>query len=179
MNVDQILDRLVNDIESVTDNLNSHLAGVGNGHGVSVDCFETLLENRLLTASGGDLLLALVTVEVLLEDGINDEARSQLVDVLALLTIHVHVRIGSDLSLRDLWKFRHNVECESAELLNVNAFARAKRVVQVRDQGSPDDLHLRFGFKGLLTRDSPLRGEIMLARVRVRVLKNVVNNAVN
>ena len=63
-------------------------------------------------------------------------------DVLALLTIHVHVRIGSDLSLGDLWKFRHNVECESAELLNVNAFASAKRVVQVRDQGSPDDLHL-------------------------------------
>ena len=64
-------------------------------------------------------------------------------NVLAFLTLHVHVRISSDLPLGDLWKLRHIVECESAELLNVNTFARAKRVVQVRDQGSPDDLHLQ------------------------------------
>ena len=64
-------------------------------------------------------------------------------NVLAFLTLVVHVRISSDLPLGDLWKLRHNVECESAELLNVNTFASAKRVVQVRDQGSPDDLHLQ------------------------------------
>ena len=80
-------------------------------------------------------------------------------DVLALLTFHVHVRIGSDLSLGDLWQLSHNVECESSELLNINAFASAQRVVQVSDQGSPDDLHLQWILSGYtlnsLISDSP------------------------
>ena len=76
VNVDQVLDGLVDSVENTFDNVNSHLAGVGNWHRVSVDHLVTLLEDGALAASSRDLFLALVTHEVLLEDGIHNEARS-------------------------------------------------------------------------------------------------------
>ena len=76
MDIDKVLDGLVDDVEGRTDNIDAHLAGASDGNGVSVDGLETLLEDGLLTAGGGDLLLALVTVEVFLKDGVDHEARS-------------------------------------------------------------------------------------------------------
>ena len=76
MNVDQVLNRLVDDIESGANHFHAHLACAGYRHRVRVDRLETLLEDRLLTTSWGDLLLALVTVEVFFENRIDHEARS-------------------------------------------------------------------------------------------------------
>jgi len=76
VDVDQVLDRLEDDVESAFDNLNAHLAAVGDRDGVGVDHPEALLEDRFLTAGGGDFLLAVIAVEILLEDRVNHEARS-------------------------------------------------------------------------------------------------------
>ena len=76
VNVDQVFDRLVNDIKGVAYHFHAHLASAGNWHGIRINRLEALLEDRLLTACRRDLLLTLVTVEVLLEDGIDHKARS-------------------------------------------------------------------------------------------------------
>lgn len=76
MNVNQVLDRLVDDVESVAHDLHSQLASAGYRHGVGIDGLETLLEDGFLTASWRDLLLPLVTIEVLLQHWVNHEARS-------------------------------------------------------------------------------------------------------
>jgi len=76
VDVDQIFDRLEDDVESASDNLNAHLAATGDRDGVGVNHLEALLEDRLLTAGGGDFLLACIAVEILLEDRVDHEARS-------------------------------------------------------------------------------------------------------
>lgn len=76
MDVDQVLNRLVDGVQGATDDIDAHLASAGDRHRVRIDRLEALLEDGLLTAGRRDLLLALVTVKVLLEDGVDNEARS-------------------------------------------------------------------------------------------------------
>lgn len=76
VDVDQVFDSLVNDVEGAANNINAHLAGAGDGNRVCVNRLETLLEDGLLTASGRDLLLTLVTVKMFLKNGIDDETGS-------------------------------------------------------------------------------------------------------
>ena len=63
-------------------------------------------------------------------------------DVFAFLSFCVHVGVGSDLALRDLRQLSNDIEAECTELLDVDTLASTQRVVQVGDQGPPDDLHL-------------------------------------
>ena len=63
--------------------------------------------------------------------------------MFTLLSICVHVRVGSDLSLRDFGQLSLNVEGKSSEFLDVHALTRSQGVVQVGDQSSPDNLHLK------------------------------------
>jgi len=72
---DKVLNGQEDGVEAVIDDLLAHLRGSGNGHRVSVDHSESLGVDGLLTAGGNDLFLAVVTVEVILNLLINDEAR--------------------------------------------------------------------------------------------------------
>ena len=67
----------------------------------------------------------------------------QFVNVLALAALSCHVRGGCDLALRDPWQVRHDVKSESTEFLHVDALALAEVLVQISDEGPPDDLHLQ------------------------------------
>ena len=62
--------------------------------------------------------------------------------MFALLSISRHIRVCTDAALRNLGQLGLNVEHEGSELLDVDALALAKLVVKIRDQGSPDNLHL-------------------------------------
>ena len=42
----------------------------------------------------------------------------------------------------DLWQFRLNVECETAEILDIDAPTSAQVIVEICDESSPNDLHL-------------------------------------
>ena len=66
----------------------------------------------------------------------------QSVDMLAFGTLSSHVRVSSDLTLSNAWKVSINIKGESTEFLHVDALALAKVVVQVSNEGSPDDLQL-------------------------------------
>ena len=66
-------------------------------------------------------------------------------DVLAIASVLGHVGLGGDLAASNARKISRNVEGESAEFLHVHTAALAKVIVQVSDQGSPDDLHLQSG----------------------------------
>jgi len=60
---DEVLNRGEDALEGVIDHIFTHLARGCNGHRVSIDGFETLLVDTLLTAGIVDnLLLAVVTV---------------------------------------------------------------------------------------------------------------------
>ena len=74
VDVDEVLNRLVDDVKSGTHNIDAHLAGAGDRDGIGVDHLETLLENGFLAASRRDLLFTLVTVEKILKDWIDNEA---------------------------------------------------------------------------------------------------------
>lgn len=74
VDVDQVFNGLVDDVQGRFHHVHAHLAGTCHWHWVRVDHLEALLEDGLLAACGRNLLLTLVTVEVLLEDGVNDEA---------------------------------------------------------------------------------------------------------
>ena len=76
MDVDQILNGLVDDVECAFDDIDAHLARAGDGYWVSIDGLESLFVNRVLAGSDGDLLLALVTVKVCFEDGVDNKAWS-------------------------------------------------------------------------------------------------------
>ena len=95
-------------------------------------------------------------------------------DVLALTTIGSHVRFGCDLSASNLGKFSRDVEGEGTELLHVDAFALAEVLVEVGDEGPPDDLHLRLGLQAGLAGVGPLCGGVMLSRVSAWVCKDAV-----
>ena len=66
-------------------------------------------------------------------------------DVLAVASVLVHVGVGSDLAARNAREVSRNIEGKSAEFLHVHTAALAKVIVQVSDQGPPDDLHLQSG----------------------------------
>ena len=74
VDVDQVLNRLVDDIESGSHDIDAHLASAGNRDRIGVHHLETLLEDGLLAASRRDLLFTLVTVEKFLKDWIDNEA---------------------------------------------------------------------------------------------------------
>ena len=67
----------------------------------------------------------------------------QLVDVLAIVALLCHVGVGGDLAASDARKVRHNIKSEGTELLHVHTLALTQVVVQVGNQGSPDDLQLQ------------------------------------
>jgi hypothetical protein len=50
VDVDQVLNRLVDNVKGATDDIDAHLASAGDRHGVRVDRLEALLEDGLLTA---------------------------------------------------------------------------------------------------------------------------------
>ena len=66
----------------------------------------------------------------------------QLVNVLALSTLLSQVRVGCDLATGDARKVCLNIKGEGTELLHVYTLALTQVVVQVGNQGSPDDLQL-------------------------------------
>ena len=76
MNVDQIFNGLEDNAQDLADYIRSHLACVGNRHGIGVDSLEALLENRMLTLGRGDLFFTSVTAQVLLQHGVHNEAWS-------------------------------------------------------------------------------------------------------
>ena len=76
VDVNQVFNCLEDNFKSTLDNINAHLATGSDGNRVSVYHLEALLEDGFLTSCWGDLFLVVVTVEMLLEDWVNYEARS-------------------------------------------------------------------------------------------------------
>ena len=64
-------------------------------------------------------------------------------DVFAGSALRCHVRIGCDLAGGDVGEVGLDVEGESTELLDVDRLASTELIVEIGDQSSPDDLHLR------------------------------------
>lgn len=96
---DKVFESLPDCVESVSHNIDSHLASLGDWNWVGVDGAEPFLVDRVLAASWSNLLLVVVADQVLAESRVNDEARSALVDVLAKFSVLVDVAIWGDLSL--------------------------------------------------------------------------------
>jgi len=63
--------------------------------------------------------------------------------VLAGCALSAHVGVSGDLATRDVWQVGLDVESKCTELLHVHTLASAEVVIEVSDEGSPDDLHLR------------------------------------
>ena len=80
-----------------------------------------------------------------------------MMNVFALRLLRAKVGVGIDSALRNLWQLSFNVECESAKLTNVDAFALSQVVVQVSYKSSPNNKHLRTLFNRL-TCDFASRG---------------------
>jgi len=87
VDINEILDRLVDDFKGVLHDINAHLASIGDGHGVRVHHLEALHVDAFLATGRRDFLLALIAVKKALKDGVDHEARLQFVNVLALATI--------------------------------------------------------------------------------------------
>ena len=62
--------------------------------------------------------------------------------MFALLSVCRHFRVCADATLGNLRQLCLDVEHEGSELFDVDALARTELVVKIRDQGSPDYLHL-------------------------------------
>ena len=63
--------------------------------------------------------------------------------VLAGGTLRVHIGVSRDLASGNLWQLSLDVEGEGTKLLDIDTLASTELVVQVGDEGPPDDLHLR------------------------------------
>ena len=62
--------------------------------------------------------------------------------MLAGCALIAHIGVGGDLATRDVWQVGLDVESEGTKLLHVYALASAEVVIEVGDEGPPDDLHL-------------------------------------
>jgi hypothetical protein len=149
----EILDGQKDGAESVLNDILAHLAGSGNGHGVSVDHAEALLVNGALGLGVHNLLFAVVTDGEGLEVLVNNEARSaqislknkNLLEVMNMLSLHplsINIVFEADLALADLGQLSINIESKGTKLTDVNGVTRAKGVVEVSNETSPDDQHL-------------------------------------
>ena len=76
VDVDQVLNGLEDDVKSTADNIDAHLASAGHWDRVGIDHLEALLEDGSLTGGVGNFLLALVTVQQVLQDGVDHKAGS-------------------------------------------------------------------------------------------------------
>ena len=92
-------------------------------------------------------------------------------NVLAFSSLGKQVDVCVGRLVRKLGQLRRDVKREGAEVANVHALALTQVVVQVGDQGSPDDQHLCLGLQRLLRLLSSNRGEVVLPRV-VAVLED-------
>jgi len=72
-----------------------------------------------------------------------------MVDVLSLLSLSEDINLWANLSLSNLWELSLNVECKSSELFNIDTSTSSNIVIQVLDQGFPDNDHLGFWLQWL------------------------------
>jgi hypothetical protein len=170
--LDQVLDCEEDGAERVFNNFFAHMASSCDWHGVSVDHAEALLVDAALRLGISDLFFAMVADSESLESGIHNEARFKVVNMFALRSLGLVINIGVDSAVVNLGQFSVDIESEGAELADIDGVATTECLVKVGDETTPDDQHLRFGFKRLLVSACTLSGIVVLSRVLVSILKN-------
>lgn len=156
--------------KAIVDDLLSHLCGISDRDRVSVDHSESLLIDGVLRAGGGDLLLVVVAVEVILDLLIDDETGLEVMDMFTVSSLAGHIAVDINFTAHlDFGELGVDIEGEGSEFADVDRFSGTELVIQVLDEGSPDNEHLCLGFKRLLLAESSHSGNVMLSREVTRL----------
>ena len=133
----------------------------------------------MLALSWSDLLLAWVTNERRLDVGVNHKHWGQVMNMLSLLSLSEDIDLRANGSLSDLWQLGLDVECEATELLDVHGSSGSDVLVDVFDEGLPDDHVLGLWLKWLEAWGASLGGVVVLSWVLSSILENPANTNVS
>jgi hypothetical protein len=163
--LNQILDGQEKGIESIGNHVDSEASGGGHWHWVGVDASESLLVHGVLRNGRGDLLLAVISHQVVLDKAIDTEHWLQVMNILSLLPLGPDVGLGARASPSDLGQLSLDVESEASELFNVHGFSGTDIFSDVLNQGLPDKHVLGLWLKGFQVGGGSVRGSVVLSWV--------------
>ena len=173
--LNQIPDGEPESVESILDNIDTEASAGGDRNGVGVDGSITLLVDRVLADSRGDLFLALVADQVVLKARVNNEDGLHVVDVLPLSTLLEDVHVGADATASDLGQLSLHVEREAAEALDVDALTSTDVCLEILKQCLPNNQVLGLRLDRLqIDSVRSHRRTVVLARVLRPILEDPI-----
>jgi hypothetical protein len=95
---DQVLDRQVKGVESVSYDIDTEASCGGDGDGVGVDSSESFLINGVLAESWGDLLLSVVSHKVVLEGLVHNKNWFQMMNIFSLNSLSENISFWDEIS---------------------------------------------------------------------------------
>lgn len=121
-------------VQCIFRHIRSHARAIGDWDRVGINCAESLLVNGVLADGRRNLFLSGVPYQVILNNGVHDEDGLQVMNILPLRSLREDVHLWTNLSICNLWQLRLHIESEAAEILDINAAACLKMLLNVLNE---------------------------------------------